>query len=91
MSDPFYLPPVGRPTFHGRVSTNRADRGFDNYLALTMGNYHMHIYLNGEEQEAVTADPEAGIVETYQGDRMVTLKGQVEIRLARDRPAETTR
>ena len=43
----------------------------------------MHIYLNGEEQEAVTADPGTGTIETYQGDRMVILKGRVEIKLER--------
>ena len=43
----------------------------------------MHIFLNGEEQPAVTADPKEGIVETYLGDRLVTLKGCVEIRLER--------
>ena len=87
MSDPFYRPPVRQPTFHGRVSTNRSDKGFDNYRTLTAAHYHVHIFLNGEEQKAVTADPEAGIIEIYQGDRMVTLKGHVEIRLERDRPS----
>ena len=32
----------------------------------------------------MTADPEAGIIEIYQGDRLVTLKGHVEIKLERD-------
>ena len=85
VSDPFYRPPARPPIFHGRVSTNRADQGFDNYLTLSADNFRMHIFLNGEEQPAVTADPEAGIIETYQGDRMVTLKGHVEIRLERKR------
>jgi hypothetical protein len=46
-------------------------------------NYSMRIFLNGKEHSAVTADPNAGIVEIYQGDRMVTLSGQVEVRLER--------
>jgi hypothetical protein len=83
VSDPFYRPPARQPHFHGRVSTNRADRGFENYLALTTGNYRMHIFLNGKEHPAVTADPEAGIIETYQGDRKVILQGHVEVRLER--------
>jgi hypothetical protein len=45
----------------------------------------MRVFLDGEEQRAVTADPETGIVETFQGDRMVILKGLVEIKLERDR------
>jgi hypothetical protein len=83
VSDPFYRPPVSQPTFHGRVSTDRTDRGFDNYLALVLGQYYMRIFLGGKERAAVTADPAAGIIETYQGDRKVTLKGHVEIRLKR--------
>ena len=31
----------------------------------------------------MTADPEAGIIETYSGDRMVTLKEHVEIKFER--------
>ena len=83
MSDPFYRAPARQPSFHGRVSTNREDKGLDNYLRLTTGNYRMHVYLNGQEQPAVTSDPQAGIIETYQGDRLITLKGCVEIRLER--------
>jgi hypothetical protein len=83
VSDPFYRPPAQRPIFHGRVSTNRGDKGFDNYLALTVNDYRVRIFFNGDEHPAVTADPEAGIIETYQADRMVTLKGRVEIRLER--------
>ena len=83
MSDPFYRPPAQKPIFHGRVSTNRTDKGFDNYLALTVSHYRVQVFFNGEECPAVTADPEAGIIETYQADQMVTLKGQVEIRLER--------
>jgi hypothetical protein len=81
MSGPLYRPCVRR--FHGRVSTDRTDSGFDNYLILTKAGYRLHIFLNGEEQRSVTADPEAGTIEFYQGDRMVTLGGQVEIRLER--------
>jgi hypothetical protein len=87
VSDPFYLRPAGQPTFHGRVSTDRSDEGFDNYLTLTAGHYHLRVFLNGQEQRAVTADPEVGIIETFQGDRLVTLKGHVEIKLERDRPS----
>ena len=83
MSDPFYRPPARSPNFHGRVSTKRADSGFDNFLALMIGNYSLRIFLNGKEHSAVTADPDAGIVEIYQGDRMVTLKGHVEVSLER--------
>ena len=83
MSDPFHRPPAGQPSFHGRVSTDRTDSGFDNYLALTTGQYRMRIFLDGEERPAVTADPVAGIIETYQGDRIVILKGHVEIKLER--------
>jgi hypothetical protein len=83
VSDPFYRAPAQQPIFHGRVSTNRADKGFDNYLALTVSDYCVHVFFNGEERPAVTADPEAGIIETYQGERMVTLEGLVEIQLER--------
>ena len=83
VSDPFYRPPARSPNFHGRVSTNRADKGFDNYLALTVNDYRVRIFFNGEEYPAVTADPLAGIIETYLADRMITLKGHVEIRLER--------
>jgi hypothetical protein len=86
MSDPFFRPPARQAHFHGRVSTNRADRGFDNYLALTASNYTMRIFLDGNEHAAVTADPEAGIIETYQGDRKVILQGHVEVRLERKQP-----
>jgi hypothetical protein len=41
----------------------------------------------GEKQSAVTADPEAGIIETYQGDRMVIPKGHVEVRVERKPPS----
>lgn len=81
MSDQFYRPLIRQPTFHGRVSTDRTDSGFDNYLALTTSQYRMRIFLDGKERPAVTADPAAGIVETYQGDRKITLRGQVEIKL----------
>ena len=84
MSDPFYRPPAGRKTFHGRVSTHRYDAGYDNYLALRADHYLPRIFLNGKEQRAVTADPEAGIIEIYQGARLVTLTGRVEIKLERD-------
>jgi hypothetical protein len=87
MSDPFYLPPARQPTFHGRVSTDRADRGFDNYLDLMASHYRLHIFLDGKEHPAVTADPEAGIIKAFRGDRMVTLAGCVEIKLERDKPA----
>src|ERR1700751_2259890 len=49
-----------QPTFHGRVSTNRADTGFQNYLNLTADNQKVHIFLDGVEQHAVTADPDTG-------------------------------
>ena len=48
-----------------------------------IGNYSMRVFLNDKEHSAVTADPNAGIVEIYQGDRLVTLKGHVEVRLER--------
>lgn len=86
MSEPFYLPPAGQPTFHGRVSTERADKGFDNYFNLTAAHYCIRIFLNGEEQRAVTADPAAGIIETFQGDQVVILTGHVEIKLERRKP-----
>jgi hypothetical protein len=43
----------------------------------------MRIFLDGKERPAVTAHPEAGIIEIYQGDRIVILKGHVEIKLER--------
>jgi len=73
-----------QPTFHGRVSTNRADTGFQNYLNLTADNQKVHIFLDGVEQHAVTADPDTGIVEIYYGAQLVTLRGNVEIKLERD-------
>jgi hypothetical protein len=85
VSDPFHRPPVRCPTFHGRVSTDRADKGYNNYLILTGAGYRLRIFLNGEEQKTVTADPEAGIVQFYQGIQMVTLYGNVEIKLERDK------
>jgi hypothetical protein len=60
---------------------DRADKGFDNYLKLRTGHYRIRIFLDDKERRAVTADPDAGIIETYQGARMVTLKGHVEIKL----------
>ena len=86
MSDPFYRAPA-RPSFHGRVSSDRGDNGFENYLDLAGAGYRIRIFLNGEEQLAVTADSEAGIIEFYQGDRIVTLKGHVEIKLERRKPS----
>jgi len=73
-----------QPTFHGRVSTNRADTGFQNYLNLTADNQKVHVFLDWVEQHAVTADPDAGIVEIYYGAQLVTLRGRVEIKLERD-------
>jgi hypothetical protein len=64
---------------------DRADKGFDNYLKLTTDHYRIRILLDHKEQQAVTADPEAGIIETFQGGRMVTLKGHVVIKLERGR------
>ncbi len=88
MSDPFYRPPAGWPTFHGRVSTNRSDEGFRNYLSLTANNYRMRVYLDGEQrEEVITADPDAGTIEIYYGTQVVTLKGHVEIRLERKPPS----
>jgi hypothetical protein len=43
----------------------------------------MRIFFNGKEHPAITADPVAGIIETVQGDRIVTLTGHVEVRLER--------
>jgi len=87
MSDAFYRRPATSPTFHGRVSTDRSDKGFDNYLRLTAARYRLHIFLDGKEQPAVTADPQAGVIETLRGDRMVVLKGHVEIKLERVEPS----
>jgi hypothetical protein len=36
-----------RPSFHGRVSTNRSDRGFQNYLNLITDGYKICVFLNG--------------------------------------------
>jgi hypothetical protein len=83
MSDPFRITLARQPTFHGKVSTDRADRGFDNYLILAGAGYQLRILLNGKEHLAVTADPVVGIIEFYQGDRLIGLQGQVEVRLDR--------
>ena len=80
-----------QPTFHGRVSTNRADTGFQNYLNLTADNQKVHIFLDGVEQHAVTADPDTGIVEIYYGAQLVTLRGNVEIKLERVKPRQARR
>ena len=61
MSDPFRITLARQPTFHGKVSTDRADRGFDNYLILAGAGYQLRILLNGKEHLAVTADPVVGI------------------------------
>ena len=85
VSDPFYRPPAQQPIFHGRVSTSRGDKGFENYLNLTMGHYRMRIFLDGEEhKEVVTADPNAGTVEIHIGGQTITLSGRVEVRLVRN-------
>jgi hypothetical protein len=39
--------------------------------------------LQSSGRPAVTADPVVGIIEFYQGDRLIGLKGQVEVRLDR--------
>jgi hypothetical protein len=81
--------PARQPIFHGRISTDRKDGGFDNYLKLTTDHYRIRIFLDNKEQRAVTADPDAGIIKIYQGDRMVTLKGLVEIKLEPDLSKKT--
>jgi hypothetical protein len=92
VSNPCYCPPAGQATFHGRVSTSRGDRGFENYLNLTMGHYCMRIFLDGEEhQHVVTADPNTGTIEICSiGAQTITLSGHVEVRLVRDYPHRTT-
>jgi hypothetical protein len=71
-------------TFHGRVSTNRVDKGFQNYLNLLMDSYKICVFLNGVEHHAtMTADPGAGMIEICNGAHSVTLNGYVEIRLER--------
>jgi len=87
VSDPFYRPPPGLPTFHGRVSTDRSDRGFENYHKLITAHYSIRIFLDGREQRPVTADPEAGIIEIHQGSQVFTLNGHVEVRLERKPPS----
>ena len=84
MSDAFYRPLTRPATFQGRVSTNRADKGFENYLNLRRGHYRMRVFLDGEEhQDVVTADPDTGTIKVYWGAQTVTLKGYVEIKLER--------
>jgi hypothetical protein len=91
VSDPFYRPPAGQATFHGRVSTSRGDKGFENYLNLTMGHYRMRIFLDGKEhKEVVTADPNAGTIEIHIGAQTITVSGHVEVKLVRDYPQRTT-
>lgn len=81
MSNPFLPRRLRQPTFHGRVSTSRADEGFENYLNLTAGHYRIHVFLNGKERLAITADPDAGTIEVDGGARSVILSGHVEIKL----------
>jgi hypothetical protein len=82
VSDPFNSRRFRQSAFHGRVSTNRADRkGFENYLNLSAGHYRVRIFLNGEESAAITADSDAGTIEIHNGTQLVTLQGYVEIRL----------
>jgi hypothetical protein len=84
VSDPFYLRPTSQPTFHGRISKIRADKGFENYLSLAAGHYRIRVFLNGKEHLAITADPHAGTIEVNGGGAgPVTLRGHVEIRLER--------
>jgi hypothetical protein len=84
MSNPF-LPRSRQPTFHGRVSKIRTDKGFENYLSLTAGHYRIRVFLNGKEHPAITADPHAGTIEVNGGGAgPVTLSGHVEIKLARE-------
>ena len=87
MSEPFDGRHVrNRPSFHGRVSTNRSDRGFQNYLNLITDGYKICVFLNGvEHHRTMAADPDAGTIEIYNGSQAVTLKGYVEIRLERDK------
>jgi hypothetical protein len=77
-----------RPSFHGRVSTNRLDKGFQNYLNLKMDDYKIYIFLDGVERSAstMTADPNAGTIEIiHTGAKPLVLKGNVEIKLERDK------
>ena len=85
MSDnPFYFRPFRQPTFHGRVSKNRTDKGFENYLSLAAGHYRIRVFLNGKEHLAITADPHAGTIEVNGGVGPVTLSGHIEIKLERE-------
>jgi hypothetical protein len=77
-----------RPSFHGRVSTNRLDKGFQNYLNLMMDGYQIRVILNGVERSAktISADPDAGTIEIiHTGTKPLVLKGNVEIKLERDK------
>jgi hypothetical protein len=83
VSNPF-LPPRSRyVTFHGRISKHQADSGFENYLNVMSSHFEIRIFLNGKEYQATTADPYAGAIKVYCGSKLVTLKGNVEIKLER--------
>jgi hypothetical protein len=83
VSDLFDPLPIRISSFHGRISTIRTDKGFENYFRITIGRYRIRILLNGKEHEAVTADPDAGTIEFYCGAKLVALHGRVEVRLER--------
>ena len=82
MSDP-PLPSRWTADLSWSVSIDRRDERLENYTSLMAGDHHIRIFFNGKECPAVTADPETGIIETYQGNQKVTLTGHVEIRLER--------
>jgi hypothetical protein len=46
-------------------------------------HFEIRIFLNGKEYQATTADPYAGTIKVYCGSKLVTLKGNVEIKLER--------
>lgn len=66
--NPFRSSDVKKASFHGRISTIRADEGFENYLNLC-------------HYQAMAADPAAGTIGIFCGVKRVTLRGRVEIRL----------
>ena len=95
MSDAFERRKYERLTFRGRVSCEKADRGYENYTNLLRDGYKIRIFLNDVEQHfSLIADPDEGWIMRHHtvGGKPVfaagvaqteIVKGDVSIRLER--------
>jgi hypothetical protein len=67
MPDPFERRRQVRRTFQGRVSYDKSDRGYENYINLLRDGYRIRIFLNDVEQaHCLIADPDEGWIVRHQ-------------------------